>query len=58
MHNDPTVQSKRSQKGSEDVVKFLIGVGQMVWFGYKGEPFVAGEYVDCTDYEFMHMVNC
>jgi hypothetical protein len=22
------------------------------------EPSVAGEYVDCTDYKFMHMVNC
>jgi len=36
MRNEQTVQSEHSQKGPEDVVKLLIGVGQMVCFGYKG----------------------
>ena len=36
MRDEQTVQSEHSQKVPEDVVKLLIGVGQMVWFGYKG----------------------
>ena len=37
MRDEQTVQSECNQKGPQDVVKLLIGVGQMVWFGYKGE---------------------
>jgi len=41
MHDEQTVQSERSQKGSEDVVKLLIGVGHNAMVPLQREPCVA-----------------
>ena len=45
MQGSKVENAKRSQKDLKDVMKLLIGVGQMIWFGYTGKLVLLGGHL-------------